>query len=95
MAKITDWTPEYFIANKSNCNAILENLDALKEIPLLNNAPVHTFRDGQLVRFKGMIQDMHNPEYYLQVYEVKNTQTETYQIKCGMYTDSAKCLVII
>ncbi|XP_050475453.1 mini-chromosome maintenance complex-binding protein isoform X1 [Bombus huntii] len=91
LAKITDWTPEYFIANKSNCNAILENLDALKEIPLLNNAPVHAFRDGQLVRFKGMIQDMHNPEYYLQVYEVKNTQTETYQIKCGMYTDSAKC----
>ncbi|KAK1123233.1 hypothetical protein K0M31_008865 [Melipona bicolor] len=92
ITKIMDWTREYFITNKLDCNLMLENLDVLKEIPLLNNTPVHKLRDGQLVRFKGMIQDMHNPEYYLQMYEVKNTQTETYQLKCGMYTDSAKCL---
>ncbi|CAD1477307.1 unnamed protein product, partial [Heterotrigona itama] len=92
ITKIMDWTREYFITNKSDCNLILEDLDVLKEIPLLNNTPVHKLKDGQLVRFKGMIQDMHNPEYYLQMYEVKNTQTETYQLKCGMYTDSAKCL---
>lgn len=93
--KITDWTPDYFIANQSNCNIILENLNILDEIPLLNNAPLHEFKDKQLVRFKGMIQDMHDPEYYLQQYEVKNNQTETFELKSGMYIDTAKCLVII
>ncbi|XP_043789595.1 mini-chromosome maintenance complex-binding protein [Apis laboriosa] len=90
--KITDWTPDYFIANRSNCNVILENLDTLNEIPLLNNVPLHEFKDKQLVRFKGMIQDMHDPEYYLQQYEVKNNQTETFELKSGMYIDTAKCL---
>lgn len=51
--------------------------------------------DRQLVRFRGMIQDMHNPEYYFQQYEVKDNQTETHEIRCGMYADSAQCLVII
>ncbi|XP_076172689.1 mini-chromosome maintenance complex-binding protein isoform X2 [Ptiloglossa arizonensis] len=90
--KIVDWTPAHFIENRPNCNKILENPDVLKEIPLLNNAPLHNFMDRQLVRFRGMIQDMHNPEYYFQQYEVKDNQTETHEIRCGMYADSAQCL---
>ncbi|OAD57260.1 Mini-chromosome maintenance complex-binding protein, partial [Eufriesea mexicana] len=92
LLKITNWTPEYFTANRSKCNLILENLEVLKEIPLLNTNTLQTFKDRQLVRFKGMIQDMHDPEYYLQLYEVKNTETEICELKCGMYTDSAECL---
>ncbi|CAK9827937.1 Mini-chromosome maintenance complex-binding protein [Anthophora retusa] len=90
--KITDWTPEYFIGNCSDCNLILESSDALKEIPSLNDASLHNFRHQQLVRFKGMVQDMHNPEYYFQQYEIKNSQNEVNELRCGMYVDSAKCL---
>ncbi|CAL7944101.1 unnamed protein product [Xylocopa violacea] len=92
LLKIRDWTPEYFIANRSECNAILENPDSSKELLSLNSAPLYKFRDRQLVKFKGMVQDMHDPEYYFQQYEVKNTETETYEVRCGMYADSAKCL---
>ncbi|XP_076764634.1 mini-chromosome maintenance complex-binding protein [Xylocopa sonorina] len=92
LLKIGDWTPEYFIANRSECNAILENPDTLKELLSLNNEPLHKFKDRQLVKFEGMVQDMRDPEYYFQQYEVKNTETETCEVRCGMYADSAKCL---
>ncbi|XP_076661260.1 mini-chromosome maintenance complex-binding protein [Halictus rubicundus] len=90
--KILDWTPEHFIANRSTCNVILNNPNVLKEIPSLNYAPLHYFRDRQLVRFRGMIQDMHNPEYYFQQYEVRNNQSNVQETRCGMYTDFARCM---
>jgi len=43
--------------------------------------------------FRGMIQDMYDPEYYLKQYEVKNTNTGENEIRCGMYMDAACCLV--
>ncbi|KAL2747596.1 mini-chromosome maintenance complex-binding protein isoform X2 [Vespula maculifrons] len=85
---IIEWTPEHFVKNQSSCKHILENSGALREIPLLNNAPLHCFKDKQLVRFRGMIQDMYNPEYYFQKYEVKNIQNGYCDVRFGMYTDS-------
>ncbi|XP_014608335.1 PREDICTED: mini-chromosome maintenance complex-binding protein [Polistes canadensis] len=85
---INNWTPEYFVNNQTSCKLILSNCNVLKEIPLLNNAPLHCFKDKQLVRFRGMIQDMYNPEYYFQKYEVKNTQSGYCDVRFGMYMDS-------
>ncbi|XP_046833718.1 mini-chromosome maintenance complex-binding protein [Vespa crabro] len=85
---INDWTPEHFVKNQSSCKFILENSDAIREIPLLNNAPLHYFKDKQLVRFRGMIQDMYNPEYYFKKYEVKNIQNGYCDVRFGMYMDS-------
>ncbi|KZC13690.1 Mini-chromosome maintenance complex-binding protein, partial [Dufourea novaeangliae] len=90
--RVPDWTPEHYIANRSTCNVILENPKILKEIPLLNYAPLHNFTDRQLVRFRGMVQDMHNPEYYFEQYEVRDTRTGTYEVRFGMYADSARCM---
>lgn len=73
---------------------MLENSDILKEIPLLNNVQLHDITDKQLVRFRGMVQDMYDPEYFFKQYEVKNTKTGESDIRCGMYTDAARCLVI-
>lgn len=42
-----------------------------------------------------MVQNMYNPEYYFQQYEVKNTLSEAQEIRCGMYADFARCLVLI
>ncbi len=39
------------------------------EIPSLNTARAEQLKDGQLVRFVGMVQDVHDPEYYEGVYE--------------------------
>jgi hypothetical protein len=68
--------------------------NTLKEIPSLNNESLDNFRNGQLVRFQGMLQDMYNPEYYFKKYEVINTKTGAVSSKCGMYIDGAHCQVI-
>lgn len=91
--EVRNWTPEYYVANQSDCQQILEGPDVLMEIPLLNNTQLHNIRDKALVRFRGMIQDMYNPEYYFKQYEVKNTDTGESDVRCGMYMDAARCLV--
>lgn len=88
-----NWTPDYFVKNDSACKNILESSDFTREIPSLNAIALDDLRDGQLVRFRGMIQDMYNPEYYFQEYEVLNKQTGNRKIKSGMYNDSAICQV--
>lgn len=90
-----EWTPEYYIKNQEICNSILNNPELLNQIPSLNSLASHNFTHGQLVRFQGMIQDMYNPEYYFERYEVKNTQTGESFVRCGLYKDSAKCQVNI
>ncbi|KYN02128.1 hypothetical protein ALC62_07119 [Cyphomyrmex costatus] len=65
----------------------------LTKIPLLNNVQLHNIKDKELVRFRGMIQDIYNPEYYFKQYEVKNTDTGESTIRCGMYMDAARCLM--
>lgn len=49
--------------------------------------------DSTLVRFRGMIQDMHNPEFYFEQFEVFNTATNEVKIKSGKYRDTSNILV--
>lgn len=88
-----NWTSEYYITNQLSCQQILGNSDILKEIPLLNDVQLHNIKDKQLVRFRGMVQDMYDPEYYFKQYEVKNTRTGESNVRYGMYADVACCLV--
>lgn len=90
--EIRNWTTEYYVTNQLSCQQILENPDVMREIPLLNNLQLHDITDKQLVRFRGMVQDMYDPEYFFKRYEVKNTNTGESDIRCGMYTDAARCL---
>lgn len=46
-----------------------------------------------MVRFRGMIQDMYNPEYYYEKYEVVNEVTKDYELKSGKYKDITDCKV--
>lgn len=55
-------------------------------IPLLNYAPLHELRDNTLVRFRGMIQDMLDPEIYLERYEVRSGETGV-RVQDGRYRD--------
>lgn len=91
--EVRNWTTEYYVTNQLSCQQILENPDVLREIPLLNNVQLHNIADKQLVRFRGMVQDMYDPEYFFKQYEVKNTKTGESDIRCGMYADAARCLV--
>ncbi|XP_013110369.2 mini-chromosome maintenance complex-binding protein [Stomoxys calcitrans] len=86
-------TPEEFIGpnNAAFCKT-LEDPNVWSTIPLLNYTPLHQLKDCSIVRFRGMIQDMLDPEIYLQSYEVKNSEdSKKSRIQPGKYRD---CLVV-
>lgn len=48
---------------------------AVQRIPLLNSTAPDTLPPFSLVRFRCMVQDQFDPEYYLRIYEEQNTAT--------------------
>jgi len=68
-------------------NEFLSSPDVAQSLPSLNLTPNHELTDGQLVRFRGMVQDMLNPEIYMAEYETKNLSTGIKTVKCGRYRD--------
>lgn len=63
-------------------------------MPLLNANEPHNLKNLYLVRFRGMIQDMHEPEYYLEKFEVRNEDTQETSIRIGKYIDHTQSKVI-
>lgn len=45
------------------------------QVPYLNSTPIENLASGSLVRFRCMVKDMFDPEYYLGVYEEVDQQT--------------------
>ncbi|TMW47732.1 hypothetical protein DOY81_007188 [Sarcophaga bullata] len=68
-----------------------EDINAWSKMPLLNYTPLHKLKDYSIVRFRGMIQDMQDPEIYLEQYEVVKTDGSGKRMQKGKYRD---CLVI-
>ncbi len=62
--------------------------DALA-LPSLNEIPAHRLVDGQVVRFRCMVQDMFDPEYYLSVFAVRDLSTGRKRLATGRYRDVA------
>jgi len=65
--------------------------DTLSTIPSLNLSANHTLQDGQLVRFRCMVQDMFDPEFYLGQYQVRNIKDGSLKTMCGKYRDVVSC----
>lgn len=65
--------------------------DASSTIPSLNLVQNHSIMDGQLVRFRCMVQDMFDPEFYLAQYQVRNTKDGSMRTLCGRYRDVVSC----
>nr|XP_018907944.1 PREDICTED: mini-chromosome maintenance complex-binding protein [Bemisia tabaci] len=82
-------TPEYWEANESECLSRLK--DAWDEIPVVNYMPDNLLVNKQLVRFRGMIQDMFSPVYYMQQYEVVNVNSSESSVRSGKFQDSLLC----
>ena len=64
---------------------------SLPQIPSLNDTPSHHLPTSTLVRFRGMVQDMHDPEFYLGVYEVEDTKSGKLCLRSGKYKDLVHC----
>jgi len=65
--------------------------DASLGIMSVNIEPNHLLKDGQLVKFRCMVQDMFDPEFYLSKYQVKSLIDGSVKTKCGRYRDTVSC----
>lgn len=89
MLELNSWTPEYFCENATACSEHLVKAEVRAIIPLLNCSQLHNLRDNTLVRFRGMIQDMQDPECFLEQYEVhrKGGDGGLIRVQDGRYRD--------
>ncbi|XP_062319960.1 mini-chromosome maintenance complex-binding protein isoform X1 [Osmerus eperlanus] len=71
--------------------------DKLKEkeahtwVPSLNDVPLHYLKPDSLVKFRCLIQDMFDPEFYMGVYETVEPSNNAKVLKCGKYKDVTEC----
>uniref|UniRef100_A0A3Q1AUK7 Mini-chromosome maintenance complex-binding protein n=1 Tax=Amphiprion ocellaris TaxID=80972 RepID=A0A3Q1AUK7_AMPOC len=96
---------EMFAASQNNSNSGWETKaveffqDQLKErdthtlVPSLNDVPLHYLKPNSLVKFRCLIQDMFDPEFYMGVYETvdPSTKTKVRMLRCGKYKDVTEC----
>lgn len=61
--------------------------NGLSKVPSINNSIVENIPPKSLVCFRGMIQDMFDPEFYLGQYSVTNKTTQEKSIKTSCFTD--------
>lgn len=86
---ISSCSPENWLENESHYLKQLEDSRVWNDVPLLNVNELHNFKDSNLVRFRGMIQDMHSPEFYLEKFEVVGEDTGLKTLRNGKYCDAA------
>lgn len=80
-------TLEDFKNNESVYSKLIEDRKNWSNIPLLNYTRLDDLRDLSLVRFRGMIQDMFDPEMYLEQYKIVSTESSE-RIQDGKYRDT-------
>ena len=64
---------------------------AMAGVTSLNSTANHSLSDGQLVKFRCMVQDMFDPEYYMAEYKVKNLKDGSIKTKSGRFRDTVQC----
>ncbi|XP_060728621.1 mini-chromosome maintenance complex-binding protein isoform X1 [Tachysurus vachellii] len=65
--------------------------DAQSWVPSLNDVPLHYLKPNSLVKFRCMVQDMFDPEFFMGVYETVDPSTNTKVLRCGKYKDVTDC----
>ncbi|KAK8379665.1 hypothetical protein O3P69_019566 [Scylla paramamosain] len=79
---------------KQHFEAEIKQPAVLEKIPWLNESPLHQLRGGQLVRFRGMVQDMLGKEFFSDVYEVTAEGGDgggSTRLLPGRYKDVVQC----
>ncbi|XP_060782068.1 mini-chromosome maintenance complex-binding protein isoform X2 [Neoarius graeffei] len=65
--------------------------DAQSWVPSLNDVPLHYLKPNSLVKFRCMVQDMFDPEFFMGVYETVDLSTNAKVLRCGKYKDVTDC----
>lgn len=81
-------TPDSFMANTMEVLNFVNQDENWQKLPMLNNINNLTvLKDLQLVRFRGIVQDMLDPEIYLETFETKNADNVSLT-RCSKYRDN-------
>jgi len=65
--------------------------EAYAAVPSITEVENHQLREGQLLRFRCMVQDMFDPEYFMSRYKVKNLVDGSVKMVTGRYRDTLSC----
>lgn len=86
-------TPESLVERQSEILDAVSNGNVRAKIPLISNLEnFDQLNDGQLVRFRGLVQNMYDPEIYLEQYQVKDAENAVHT-RTGKYRDNLKLKV--
>lgn len=69
----------------------LKEKDAHTWVPSLNDVPLHYLKPNSLVKFRCLIQDMFDPEFFMGAYETVDPSTNAKVLRCGRYKDVTEC----
>ena len=81
------WSIEYFLSHQSECLEELKKEQSVKLIPFLNYLSPDKLKNGTFLRFRGIIQDQLEPEFFLDQYQVKASDGSI-RIQDGRFQDS-------
>uniref|UniRef100_H3D6C9 Mini-chromosome maintenance complex-binding protein n=1 Tax=Tetraodon nigroviridis TaxID=99883 RepID=H3D6C9_TETNG len=70
-----------------------KNIHAL--VPSMNDVPLHYLKPNSLVKFRCLIQDMFDPEFYMGTYETVDPSTKAKVMRFGRYKDVTECGVCL
>uniref|UniRef100_A0A671PG32 Mini-chromosome maintenance complex-binding protein n=1 Tax=Sinocyclocheilus anshuiensis TaxID=1608454 RepID=A0A671PG32_9TELE len=71
---------------KLTCLTLVSFFFCFFQVPSLNDVPLYYLKPNSLVKFRCMVQDMFDPEFFMGVYET-NDLTSNSKVKCGKYKD--------
>lgn len=93
MELIQSLTPEQFIERSNEISEILLDESVRAQIPLISNwRNFNGLKDLQIVRFRGLVQNMLDPEIYLERYQTKS-EDDSMQLRNGKYRDNFRLAV--
>lgn len=62
--------------DEGSCKQSCKNHLIPSQVPSLNDVPLHYLKPNSLVKFRCLIQDMFDPEFYMGVYETVEPATK-------------------
>ena len=73
---------------EAGMRGMFSSAEALARIPSLNATPVEQLRPGTLVRYRCMVQDVQDPEFYMALFQQTNVHTGEKILMTGKYRDA-------
>lgn len=92
---MNELTPELVCSNLPETLATLKDDAVWREIPLISSlTSFDHLKEMQLVRFRGLVQDMRDPEIYLETFQTKCVENGDVKLRSIKYRDNIKLEVI-